>query len=66
LSKSININDLQPGDYVALGHMPGCKLRVGELDKFNKSLLLFWENGKEAGNFNVNEVVAFWATDRFI
>jgi hypothetical protein len=66
MSDPIRIDNIQPGDYVRLKHLTGCKFRVGEVDRFNESLLLFWENGEEAGNYNIDEVVWFNATERFI
>jgi hypothetical protein len=66
MSDPIHINNIQPGDYVRLEQLPGCKLRVGEVDRFNESLILFWETGKEAGTHNIKEVAWFWATDRII
>lgn len=70
LSDPIHIKNIQPGDYVKLRHIPGCKMRVAEVDKLTEYLTVRWAKGlgseKIAGSFHISEVVWFWATDRFI
>ena len=66
MTDPIHINNIQPGDYVRLQNLPSAKLKVAEVDRFNESLLLFWETGKEAGTYNIKKVIWFWATDRII